>query len=83
MAPKLLNKPTFRFLHDVMTSITAATGFAEGLYSGDELDRRMMDEDLKKRCAHSPLPLAPTTLSRPSRRQLMPRLERALSHPVI
>nr|CCA18303.1 TRAF3interacting protein putative [Albugo laibachii Nc14]CCA18424.1 TRAF3interacting protein putative [Albugo laibachii Nc14] len=48
MSVKLLSKPPFRFLHDVISEITRATGFADGLYSAEELDSGNIKEKQPK-----------------------------------
>lgn len=38
MTEKLLNKPPFKYLFDLVFALMKSTKFAEGLYDGPELD---------------------------------------------
>lgn len=48
LTEKLLMKPPFRFLHDIVTSFLSATAFPQGLYSEDLLDSTKTTEKPKK-----------------------------------
>lgn len=38
LTDKLLSRPPFRYLHDIVTEVMRTTGFLEGLYSAEELN---------------------------------------------
>ncbi|EDO43818.1 predicted protein [Nematostella vectensis] len=44
LTDKLLSKPPFRFLHDIITEVIKNTGFLKGLYSADELNSANVKE---------------------------------------
>uniref|UniRef100_A0A7S3JDP4 TRAF3-interacting protein 1 n=1 Tax=Euplotes harpa TaxID=151035 RepID=A0A7S3JDP4_9SPIT len=48
MTEKLLQRPPFRYIHDIYTATMQATGFGDGLYSEEELDAKSIkDKDGK------------------------------------
>jgi TRAF3-interacting protein 1 len=50
LTDKLLSKPPFRFLHDVISEVQRNTGFAPGLFTDDELVAdNVKDKDSKVR----------------------------------
>ncbi|XP_056630593.1 TRAF3-interacting protein 1 [Diorhabda sublineata] len=48
LTDKLLKKPPFRFLHDIITSLIKETGFLKGLFTDDEMiSDNVKDKDAK------------------------------------
>ncbi|BFZ22679.1 hypothetical protein BsWGS_25719 [Bradybaena similaris] len=48
LTDKLLGKPPFRFLHDIMTSVIKTTGFMQGLFTEAEMNsENVKDKDAK------------------------------------
>ncbi|KAJ6637118.1 TRAF3-interacting protein 1 [Pseudolycoriella hygida] len=48
LTDKLLNKPPFRFLHDIITSVIQNTGYLEGLFEPEEMvSANVKDKDAK------------------------------------
>jgi TRAF3-interacting protein 1 len=44
MSEKLLNKPPFRYLHDIYTATLGKTGFGNGLFEGEELNSKSYED---------------------------------------
>jgi TRAF3-interacting protein 1 len=48
MKENLLQKPPFRYLHDIYTATMGKTGFGNGMFVGEELDSKsFQDKDSK------------------------------------
>jgi len=48
MKENLLQKPPFRYLHDIYTATHGKTGFGNGMFVGEELDSKsFQDKDSK------------------------------------
>ncbi len=57
----LLQKPPFRFLHDIVSEVTKVTGFASGLYQEDELQSAKIKVRPRRVCTHAPTAAAHRT----------------------
>ena len=48
MTEKLLSRPPFRYIHDIISAAIAATGFGDGIFIGDETNSKaIQDKDQK------------------------------------
>ena len=48
LTDKLLSKPPFRYLHDIITEVVRVTGFAKNLYTDLEMDSANVNEKTQK-----------------------------------
>jgi hypothetical protein len=48
LSDKLLSKPPFRFLHDIIMEVIRVTNFGQGLYTADEIDSANVKEKEQK-----------------------------------
>lgn len=48
MSEKLLNKPPFRYLHDIYTATMNKTGFGAGLFEGPDLNSKSFEDKESK-----------------------------------
>lgn len=48
LSEKLLSKPPFRFLHDIIMEIIKVTDFASGLYTAEEMDSALVTDKTQK-----------------------------------
>ncbi len=44
MTEKLFGNPPFRYLHDIFTATMKETGFAEGLFEGEEINSKSFED---------------------------------------
>ena len=52
LTDKLLNKPPFRFLHDVISAVIRDTGILQGLYDATEMKSENVKGRQKKKINH-------------------------------
>lgn len=48
LVPDLLQKAAFRYLHEIVCAVVNTTGFAQGLYSDDEMNINTINDRTKK-----------------------------------
>lgn len=46
LTPKLLSRPPFRYLHDLISEIILSSNFAQGLYSENEMNSENVKVDI-------------------------------------